>query len=148
MQVSGLQSGLVGVAAPASKASGLFYYDPRDSNKDGMVSVAEQRAYLLDHPEAGTVQRANSATQNRSSGATSSAAKTSGFTYHDRRDTNQDGIVSPAENLAYSLRHPNPLNRTTLLNPAASSSGAAQYSQKGALNPQRGSGTSSFSLLA
>jgi hypothetical protein len=59
-------------------------------------------------------------------------AKTSAFTTYDPADTNEDGVVSPAELLAYRLSHP-----TVTPSP---------YTQRGSLQAQASS--SSFDLNA
>ena len=60
-----------------------------------------------------------------SSGSTPALAETRSASYHDPRDTNQDGVVSFAEQLAYSLGN---------LQDKATTSGSAlgSYSQNGA----------------
>jgi len=47
MQISGIQRAPAGLATTVVKA----YYDPRDTNQDGIVSAAEELAYSLKHPE-------------------------------------------------------------------------------------------------
>ncbi len=53
MQVGGIQSGSTGLVASIAKASGFAYYDPRDTNQDGVVSATESLAYSLRHPDWG-----------------------------------------------------------------------------------------------
>ena len=50
MQVGGVQNGSTGLASAVSKVS-ITYFDPRDTNQDGIVSAAEELAYSLQHPE-------------------------------------------------------------------------------------------------
>lgn len=53
-QVSQVSSGTLNLGTPTakvSKASLGAYHDPRDTNQDGIVSTAEERAYELKHPE-------------------------------------------------------------------------------------------------
>lgn len=40
-------------------SSALTYYDPKDTNQDGIVSAAESLAYSLKHPEWDPVKSAN-----------------------------------------------------------------------------------------
>lgn len=47
MQVSSVQSGSTGSAAAVSKAKSAVYFDPKDTNQDGVVSFAEELAYSL-----------------------------------------------------------------------------------------------------
>lgn len=54
MQVGIIQSGTLSLntqTSKVSKTSLLAYHDPRDTNQDGIVSAAEERAYALKHPE-------------------------------------------------------------------------------------------------
>ena len=74
--------------------------------------------------------------QNTSASLASATTKTSKFAYYDPRDTNQDGVVSPAEIFAYDLKHPD-LSKTannTQTSAAAHQTPLIQYTQKGALN--------------
>jgi hypothetical protein len=60
MQIGSVQSGSLNLGAQASKASqasSLAYYDPKDTNKDGVVSAAEELAYSQKHPEVEVLKR-------------------------------------------------------------------------------------------
>ena len=59
-------------------------------------------------------------------------------TYFDPKDTNQDGIVSASEELAYALQHPEQGAETTPL---------TQYTQSGALNAAGQTPSSALNLL-
>jgi hypothetical protein len=67
MQVGGIQGNSIGLASAVSKASSVAYYDPKDTNQDGVVSIAEELAYALKHPEsvAQTAATANSSSLNQ-----------------------------------------------------------------------------------
>jgi len=60
-------------------------------------------------------------------------------TYFDPKDTNQDGIVSTSEELAYALQHPEQSAEATPL---------TQYTQSGALNAGGQANGGSLNLLA
>ena len=66
MQIEGLQSRSTGLASVVSKASRAVYFDPMDTNRNGIVSPAEAFAYTLTHPqwEAKTSSRENNASWN------------------------------------------------------------------------------------
>jgi hypothetical protein len=51
VQLGGIQNSALNVASGVTKRSGFAYYDPRDTNQDGVVSPGEANAYLLTHPE-------------------------------------------------------------------------------------------------
>ncbi len=59
-------------------------------------------------------------------------------TYFDPKDTNQDGIVSASEELAYALQHPEQSADATPL---------IQYTQSGALNTAGQTPSSALNLL-
>jgi hypothetical protein len=48
------------IVQPAKKAD-RGYYDPADTNKDGVVSAAEAMAYALTHPQLSAHKAANAA---------------------------------------------------------------------------------------
>jgi hypothetical protein len=61
--------------------------------------------------------------------------------YHDPKDTNQDGLVSAAEKIAYALKHPEleALNRlrqsaSPQASPRVNSAPLDRYTQKGVMN--------------
>jgi hypothetical protein len=87
--------------------------------------------------------------QSGSAGLASTAPKTLNFSaLYDPRDTNKDGIVSPAEDLAYSFKHPElaalkRLRTADATHTSSATSGLNQYTQKGALNAS-GKTTNSF----
>jgi len=105
MQIGSVQQGSLGLAYPASlgavnpMAVDATYYDPRDTNRDGIISAVEARAYALTHPQALA-----------SAGAVSSASalrsKASIQGYLDPKDLNRDGSVSLVEENTYALAHP------------------------------------------
>ena len=77
------------------------------------------------------------------------------FAYYDPRDINRDGVVSPAEVFAYSLKHPEVDNlkqarpiETTKRSIDAMHSPWELYTQKGALNPWVKTGLGSFDSYA
>ena len=51
MQIGAIQSRSAGLGAAVSKASNAVYFDPMDTNRDGVVSPAEEFAYTLTHPK-------------------------------------------------------------------------------------------------
>jgi len=60
MPIGSIQDGpsnLVTLSTKASKASPFAYFDPRDANQNGVVSVVEERAYTLKHPELEILER-------------------------------------------------------------------------------------------
>lgn len=59
-------------------------------------------------------------------------------TYFDPKDTNQDGIVSASEELAYALQHPEQGAETTPL---------TQYTQSGVLNTAGPTSSGAMDLL-
>jgi hypothetical protein len=61
MQISGIPNTTSLLTSFTSKAPGYVYYDPRDTNRDGLVSASESMAYSLTHPNwaALTAPRAN-----------------------------------------------------------------------------------------
>lgn len=61
----------------------------------------------------------------------SQAAQASQAAYYDPADTNQDGVVSPAEALAYALAHP----ELALLKADQTSSTSAAYGVNGSAAP-------------
>jgi hypothetical protein len=70
MQIGSIQGGSANLTiqqaqpAKAAKASPLAYYDPADTNQDGVVSAAEALAYSLEHPELAILKAANAASTN------------------------------------------------------------------------------------
>lgn len=57
MNIGSIQSSTLNTAFSAAKASALAYHDPRDTNKDGVVSPAEDLAYSHKHPEVAALKR-------------------------------------------------------------------------------------------
>jgi hypothetical protein len=80
MQVSGLQSGSTGSTATtaASQTKSVAYYDPKDTNQDGVVSFAEELAYSLKHLDTQTSTAASSSSMSQygQSGALSASGQT------------------------------------------------------------------------
>ncbi|HJW72525.1 MAG TPA: hypothetical protein VJ486_06675 [Geothrix sp.] len=122
---------------------------PEDTNQDGVVSPAELLAYELTHPATTPTsrprpvappdtQRGGLLAQTDSSipnlyAPLSTTSKKRPTTSYDPADINQDGVVSPAELLAYELSHPATANRDR------SRSVAPSYTQRGGLQAQTGS---------
>lgn len=50
MQVGSTQGGPVGMASAITKAPSAASYDPKDTNRDGVVSASEEMADLLKQP--------------------------------------------------------------------------------------------------
>ncbi|WP_306590829.1 hypothetical protein [Geothrix sp. 21YS21S-4] len=105
MQVGSVQSGVV---AQAFKAWSSAFYDPKDTNQDGIVSVSEDLAYILEHPLQQALGSPASAevAQNTSTGNEISGGTPLGVGYYDPEDANRDGRVSPSESNLYALMHP------------------------------------------
>lgn len=64
MQVGSVQAkttNLLPQSAQPARTSSFAYYDPADTNKDGIVSGAEALAYSLAHPQLGAHKAASSA---------------------------------------------------------------------------------------
>ena len=72
MQVGGIQSGSAALATAVSKVS-TGYFDPKDTNQDGVVSAAEELAYSLEHPELAA--QASSLSQYTQSGTLSAGTQ-------------------------------------------------------------------------
>lgn len=51
MQIGGVQGASNNVAALASKAASSSYFDPKDTNQDGVVSALEELAYSQANPD-------------------------------------------------------------------------------------------------
>jgi hypothetical protein len=51
VQLGGIQNSALNTASGVTRSSGFAYYDPRDTNQDGVVSPGEANAYSLAHPE-------------------------------------------------------------------------------------------------
>ena len=118
------------------------------------ISPAEGRVQV-GSLQSGTLNLGTSTSQvsKVSSGAlnlgTSKVSKASLGAYHDPRDTNQDGIVSAAEERAYELKHPERALEKALTSPATASTrktSAAYTAQGTATTSQTGRG--SMDLLA
>lgn len=62
-------------------------------------------------------------------GSATAVTQSKSVTYYDPKDTNQDGVVSFAEELAYSLQQVDTPSSSAASNPSLS-----QYGQSGALN--------------
>lgn len=128
-------------------------YAPEDTNQDGVVSPAELLAYELAHPattstrsprsvapsdtqQSGFLAPAGNSIKSNNPNPYAPPAATSKkmpITSYDPADINQDGVVSPAELLAYELSHP----ATASLD--RSRSAAPSYTQRGGLETQTGS---------
>lgn len=53
MQVGSVQAKTASLIVQPAKKADRGYYDPADTNKDGVVSAAETMAYALTHPQFG-----------------------------------------------------------------------------------------------
>ncbi len=105
-----MQTGIVqsGVVSQAFKPWSSAFYDPKDTNHDGIVSVSEDLAYILEHP---LQQGLESLAPGGSLQATPAGNEIEGGTplgvgYFDPEDANRDGRVSPGESNFYALLHP------------------------------------------
>ncbi|HEX7554827.1 MAG TPA: hypothetical protein VF378_14830 [Geothrix sp.] len=61
MQVGSVQAETTNLIVQPAKTANRGYYDPADTNKDGVVSAAEALAYSLTHPQLGVHKAASSA---------------------------------------------------------------------------------------
>lgn len=137
---------------PTTTASGklaITNVAPEDTNQDGVVSPAELLAYELAHPATtptsrprpvapSDTQRGGPLAQTDSSipdlyAPLATTSKKRPTTSYDPADVNQDGVVSPAERLAYELSHPATANLDRF-RPVAPS-----YTQRGGIQAQTGS---------
>jgi len=84
-----------------------------------------------------------SSVQGSSTSFASAVAQLSSAIRYDPKDTNQDGVVSAAEELAYALRHPEPETQS-----ASSGALLSQYSPSGAVNASGGNLSSAFDTYA
>lgn len=138
MQVTVTQS--AGSTAPLRY--GFVYYAPKDGNRDGFVSTAEQADWARTHPEQELLKqlRAPRPAPARPKAPTAQvdAPTRRPSAFLDPRDRNQDGVVSPAERMAYAQTHP----AEDLLRPSASS----RYTRQGTL--KAGTGPSLFDRYA
>lgn len=84
-----------------------------------------------------------SSVQGSSTGFASAVAQLSSAIRYDPKDTNQDGVVSAAEELAYALKHPE-------LGTQSASSGTflSQYSPNGTVNASGSNLSSAFDTYA
>lgn len=110
MQIGSVQSGSLKLdfqPQKGSKGIRFDYYDPRDGNQDGLVSVAEERTYALKHPEVALLKQSGTpaGAGPRSSAPALVSTQASTPAYLDPADTNQDGFVSVIEEQAYALKH-------------------------------------------
>jgi hypothetical protein len=149
MQIGNVQSGSLKLdLQPSKNAKGLRfdYFDPRDGNQDGLVSVTEARAYALKHPEAALQQQlaAPAGGSSRNASPAQASPKTASSTYVDPADANQDGFVSVLEEQAYALRHPEVELLKRLRSPAGTTGQA--YSAQGTVSGPGAGGT--LDLLA
>lgn len=113
MAITAIQSSSASPAVGSRKARAAASYDPRDTNRDGLVSPAEALAYDLGHPKLTTTGRKSAPPQESVGSRRSDSlanpmvqAGRSRSAYVDPRDTNRNGTVSPLERQAYDLRHP------------------------------------------
>ena len=128
MQVGSVQSGPGSLVIQTAKAakSNFAYYDPADTNHDGVVSAAEELAYSLSHPLLSFLNTPPSGAASLTTQA-SRVSQPSASPYHDPADTNQDGTVSGLEAMTYSLKHPGLGGQTASpLGPSATSQSRIQ----------------------
>lgn len=59
--------GVTPQTSSSSKTTSVTYYDPRDTNQDGVVSSAEAYAYSLTHPEWDSGSSSNSTSSSQKS---------------------------------------------------------------------------------
>ena len=93
MQVGSVQAKPASLIIQPAKAASRGYYDPADTNKDGIVSGAESLAYALTHPQLGTHKAANTASSHR--------AQTS--TVHSANPYSQKGTVTSGTSANHGL---------------------------------------------
>lgn len=74
MAIGPIQGGAAALATVPKVPSA--YFDPKDTNQDGIVSASEELAYALQHPEQSV--EATAMTQYTQSGAVSAVGPTSG----------------------------------------------------------------------
>jgi hypothetical protein len=60
MQVGSVQAKTTSLIVQPAKKAARGYYDPADTNKDGVVSATEAMAYALTHPQFGAHKAASS----------------------------------------------------------------------------------------
>jgi hypothetical protein len=61
MQIGSVQAKTTNLTIQPAKTANRGYYDPADTNKDGVVSGAEALAYALTHPQLNAHKAANAA---------------------------------------------------------------------------------------
>jgi hypothetical protein len=61
MQIGSIQAKTTNLTIQPAKTANRGYYDPADTNKDGVVSGAEALAYSLTHPQLNAHKAANAA---------------------------------------------------------------------------------------
>jgi hypothetical protein len=134
-------------ASSSQDSVNLFSY--LDSNNDGSVTQSELESFLKKLSTATNSSNSSNTGTAASSGAgggggggaggvssASSSSSTSGSStslVYDVRDTNQDGVVSSQEELAYEAKHPNAAVKTQ-----NSASGNSQF--QNAINQYQQSG--------
>jgi hypothetical protein len=70
MQIGSVQAKTTSLISQPAKAASRGYYDPADTNKDGIVSAAEALAYALTHPQPGAHKAATFASTNTAQAST------------------------------------------------------------------------------
>lgn len=75
MQVGTIQSAPAALALPVARVSST-YFDPKDTNQDGVVSPSEELAYAQQHPEQSV--QAESLAQYTARGSLSALGQTPG----------------------------------------------------------------------
>ena len=94
MQIGSVQAKTTSLIVQPAKTTSRGYYDPADTNKDGLVSGAEALAYALTHPQLGAQRTTNAASTHPSQGsAVHSANPYSQNTTVTRRTSAQHGLL-------------------------------------------------------
>jgi hypothetical protein len=70
MQIGSVQAKTTSLIVQPAKTANRGYYDPADTNKDGLVSAAEALAYSLTHPQLNARRAANTASNHPTQNST------------------------------------------------------------------------------
>ena len=94
MQIGSVQAKTSSLIVQPAKTANRGYYDPADTNKDGVVSAAEALAYSLTHPQFNAHKAANTAASHnaQTSAIHSPPAYTQRATTH-RTTLSQHGLL-------------------------------------------------------
>ena len=94
MQIGSVQAKPTSLLIQPAKTANRGYYDPADTNKDGVVSAAEALDYALTHPQLSAHKAANTAS-NRTA-QTSTVHPPPAYTQHvtpNRTTLSQHGLL-------------------------------------------------------